>query len=211
MRDDRWRDIADRIESTWPGEPGLGDSYRDDLDDLRPEVVEAAIDALLIDHRNAAPSPSAVRRAAEGLEAETPVEEAEEPDTEWSDPPAAGSDAPPPPPPPPADGPAPAATDAGPVEARRPDVTDPDAAAAARTKAGKKATLALILGVAAFVTLPLIVASAAILVSRSALRDVRALGPDTPGEGRAQLGMILGWIALALYLVVIIAGVVAAD
>ncbi len=206
MRDDQWRDIADRIESTWPGEPGLGDTYRDELDGMRPEVVEAAIDALLIDHRNKAPSPSTVRRAAEGLEAETPVEEAEAPDTEWSDPPSApaadaGADTPPPPP-------APAAEDTGPVA---PDVAPEDEVplpdAADEKRAAGKATLGLILGIAGFVTIPLIVATAAILVSRWALKDIRSLGPGTPGEGRAQLGMFLGFIGLIVYIVVIVATV----
>lgn len=65
MTDDEWRDISDRIASTWPTAPGAVDGYRDDLDDLDPTAVERAIDDLLIDHRNEPPPARVLRARAE--------------------------------------------------------------------------------------------------------------------------------------------------
>lgn len=158
MREDEWRRIADRIESTWPGEPGAGERYRSALDDLAPEAVHEALDGLLISHRTEAPSPRAVRAAARDLEAPSTPDPASRP-------------------------------------------------ASGRPPESRRATLALILGVAGLITVPVLVSAAAVVVGTSALREIDAT-PGLGGARRARTGRVLGWIGLAMMAVAIAVGVV---
>ncbi len=191
MSDEQWRRIADRIESTWPGEPGAGDRYREELGDLDPEAVDAALDGLLIDHRNAAPPPGVVRDAVEALPAgETDdggsgAGAAAEPGGGWdtADAPAgrAGPGAPPP--------------ASRPVAGPRPE--------------SRRATVALILGAAGFVTIPVVVSVIAIVVANQALREIAA-DPELAGEQRARVGRVLGYIELTVVALTVLIGVLVA-
>ena len=179
MTDDDWRRIADRIASTWPGPVGAGDRYRDHLDDLDPDAVEEALDGLLIEYRNEAPPPRVVREHAREI---TP-----------------GGHAPP-------------ASSAYDQAAEAPVATVGDdpvlAPPDAPSRESRRATVALILGVAGLVTIPIVLSVAAILVGNRALDEIARI-PGLGGERRARTGRVLGWIGLAIMAITVIIGFVA--
>ncbi len=178
MTDDEWGGIAERIASTWPTDAGDPARYRDELDHLDPAAVEAALDDMLIEYRTEAPPPGAVRARAEAVPA------AEVAPFE----PAGGGE-----------GPA-AQEPAAPAPRGRTPEPGPERESA-------RATVALILGVAGLVTLPLVVSVAAIVVARSALAEIAA-DPGLGGERRARTGMLLGWIGLGILALTIVVGVI---
>lgn len=180
MTEDAWRRIADRIESTWPGPAGAADRYRDQLDDLDPESVEQALDGLLIEYRNEAPSPRVVRERAREI-------------------------------PPDADGPSEspgydAATDAPASTVEGDPLLAPSAGEPRRES--QKATVALILGVAGLITIPIVLSVAAVIVGNRALDEI-ARSPGLGGARKARTGRVLGWIGLAIMVITVIVALVA--
>lgn len=184
MDDAQWGRIADRIESTWPGEAGWGDSYRDELGGLSPEAVERALDDLLIEYRNGPPPPDVVRRHAAAI----PADELAPPDPAgWQEAPAgAGEGAAPEP--------------ATPSHSRPAQEVPPES---------RLATVALILGAAGLVTVPIVVSVIAIVVANRALAEIEA-NPGLGGAQRARTGRLLGYIELTLVALTIVLGVVIA-
>ncbi len=71
----------------------------------------------------------------------------------------------------------------------------------------RRATVALILGAAGFVTIPILVSTAAIVVANQALREIAA-DPGLAGEQRARVGRALGWIELAIIAITIVVAVI---
>jgi hypothetical protein len=178
MTEEQWRRIADRIESTWPGEPDAAEAYRSDLDPLDPDAVERALDDLLIDHRNEAPPPRVVRdRAREIASAGGPSQASDYDAAANAPPPTLG------------DGPA----------TTPPPGTPP--------RESRRATVALILGVGGLVTIPIILSVAAIVVANGALAEI-ARTPGLGGEKRARVGRVLGWIGIGIMVVTVIVGLV---
>lgn len=177
MTDDEWARIADRIASTWPGPDGDAEGYREHLDDLPPEAVERALDDLLIEYRNEPPPPRAVRERA--LDAPGAVAPAgrDRDDGEADD--GAGE----------------------PVEAYRSE------GAPEGPRQSPKATVALILGVAGLITIPIVFSIAAIVVGTRALREIAA-SPGLGGATRARLGRALGWFGIAVMAIVVVVGLV---
>lgn len=189
MHDEQWRRIADRIESTWPGEPGEGDRYREELADLDPQAVDAALDSLLIDHRNAAPSPRVVRERV----AELPPEEMPGETSGWGEDPSSSEWS---------------------SEETPPEAAAPTAPAPGRSRPvedapteSRRATVALILGAAGFVTVPLVVSVIAIVVANGALAEIEA-DPSLGGAQRARIGRLLGWIGITIAVLTVVIGVI---
>lgn len=177
MTDDEWRRIADRIGSTWPGPASDAARYRDDLGDLPFEAVEQALDDLLIEYRNEAPPPRTVRgRARSAAPADDGLDH-EDDDVAVVDGPE-GGDVP--------ESPAGDEAPEGPRESQR-------------------ATVALILGVAGLITIPIVFSVAAIVVGTRALRDIEAT-PGLGGATRARLGRALGWFGIAVMAIIVIVG-----
>jgi hypothetical protein len=179
VTDDEWRDIADRMDSTWPTAPGATAEYRDDLDHLRPAAVEKAIDELLIEYRTEPPPARVLRARAEevapdvGTPFEPSVWDDDEPSVPTSEP-----------------------------RRRDPETSEPP------PRQSRTATVALILGMAGLFTVPLLVSTAAILVARRALAEIEA-DPGLGGAQRARTGRLLGWIGLSVMATVIVVGVLA--
>jgi hypothetical protein len=72
------------------------------------------------------------------------------------------------------------------------------------------ATTSLVLGIVGLVTIPLLASIAAIVVGKAAQQEI-ARTPDLEGEGSASAGIILGWIGVALAVVVLLLLVVAVS
>ena len=75
-----------------------------------------------------------------------------------------------------------------------------------------KAIASLILGVGGFLIIPIVLSVLAIILGRSAKREI-AERPGLGGEGLASAGVVLGWIgiafgALAVFMLVIALGTV---
>jgi hypothetical protein len=64
------------------------------------------------------------------------------------------------------------------------------------------ALFALILGIVSFVGLSILCSIPAIILGRNARREIQASGGRITGEGMAQAGIILGWINVALSVMV---------
>jgi len=68
-----------------------------------------------------------------------------------------------------------------------------------------KATAALVLGILGLVLIPIIPSILAIVFGNAAKREIDASGGTLGGRGSASAGVVLGWVALALWALFIIA------
>ena len=66
-----------------------------------------------------------------------------------------------------------------------------------------KATASLVLGIGGFLIFPIVLSVLAIIVGRSAKREI-AERPGLGGEGMATAGIVLGWIGVAVVGVAIV-------
>jgi uncharacterized membrane protein len=66
-----------------------------------------------------------------------------------------------------------------------------------------KAIASLVLGIGGFLIFPVVLSILAVIVGRSAKRDIAAR-PGLGGDGMATAGMVLGWIGVALTVVAIL-------
>lgn len=69
-------------------------------------------------------------------------------------------------------------------------------------QSSSKATVSLVLGILAFFLCPVILSIAAIVVGNQAKNEIAASGGMLTGEGSAKWGVILGWVSLALAVIV---------
>jgi small-conductance mechanosensitive channel len=65
------------------------------------------------------------------------------------------------------------------------------------------ATISLIAGILSFVMLPFIGAVVAIWTGYAARKETRSVPPKAAGDGLATAGIVLGWIHVALFVVVL--------
>lgn len=68
-----------------------------------------------------------------------------------------------------------------------------------------KATASLVLGIIGLVLFPIIPSILAIVFGNSAKHEIDASGGSLGGRGAASAGVILGWVALAIWAVFLIA------
>ncbi len=68
-----------------------------------------------------------------------------------------------------------------------------------------KATAALVLGILGLVLIPIIPSILAIVFGNNAKREIDGSGGSLGGRGLATTGVVLGWIALAIWAVFLIA------
>jgi mannose/fructose/N-acetylgalactosamine-specific phosphotransferase system component IIC len=74
-------------------------------------------------------------------------------------------------------------------------------ASAATTETSPKAIVSVVLAVLGFLVFPLIPSIAAVIVGQHARREIAA-DPRLRGDGLAQAGVILGWVGIAIGIVV---------
>jgi hypothetical protein len=70
-----------------------------------------------------------------------------------------------------------------------------------------KATASLVLGLVGMFLFPIIPSILAIVFGGSAKREIDASGGSLTGRGMATAGVVLGWVALAIWALIIIVGV----
>ena len=68
-----------------------------------------------------------------------------------------------------------------------------------------KATASLVLGIVGLILIPILPSILAIVFGGSAKREIDGSGGSLGGRGLATAGIVLGWIALAIWAVFLIA------